>query len=53
MIIIYKNKNDIPEDIEYVELNDIFFNQKTVLKLDDRTKKIIEKVDESKLKYSA
>lgn len=53
MIIIYKNKNDIPEDIEYVELNDIFFNQKTVMKLDDRTKEIIEKVDESKLKYSA
>ena len=24
VIIIYKNKNDIPEDIEYVELNDIF-----------------------------
>ena len=53
MIIIYKNKNDIPEDIEYVELNEIFFNQKTVMKLDDRTKEIIEKVDESKLKYSA
>lgn len=53
VIIIYKNKNDIPEDIEYVELNEIFFNQKTVMKLDDRTKEIIEKVDESKLKYSA
>ena len=53
MIIIYKNKNDIPEDIEYVELNEIFFNQKTVMKLDDCTKEIIEKVDESKLKYSA
>ena len=45
VIIIYKNKNDIPEDIEYVELNEIFFNQKTVMKLDDRTKEIIEKVD--------
>lgn len=53
VIIIYKNKNDIPEDIEYVELNEIFFNQKTVMKLDDCTKEIIEKVDESKLKYSA
>ena len=45
MITIYKNKGDIPNDIEYVELNDIFFNQITVIKLDDRAKEIIEKVD--------
>lgn len=49
MITIYKNKGDIPNDIEYVELNDIFFNQITVIKLDDRAKEIIEKVDGSKL----
>lgn len=24
MITIYKNKNDISDDMEYVELNDIF-----------------------------
>ena len=49
MITIYKNKDDIPNDIEYVELNDIFFNQKAVIKLDDRAEEIIEKVDGSKL----
>lgn len=32
MITIYKDKNDISDDMEYVELNDIFFNQKTILK---------------------
>lgn len=49
MITIYKNKDDIPDSMEYVELNDIFFNQKTVIKLDDRAKEIVEIVDESKL----
>ena len=27
MITIYKNKNDIPQNMEYIEINDIFFNQ--------------------------
>lgn len=49
MITIYKNKNDIPHYMEYIELNDIFFNQKTALKLDDYGQKIIEQIDESKL----
>ena len=49
MITIYKDKNDISDDMEYVELNDIFFNQKTILKLDNYAKEIIEKVDVSKL----
>lgn len=49
MITIYKDKNDISDDMEYVELNDIFFNQKTILKLDNYAKEIIEKVDGSKL----
>ena len=35
--------------MEYVELNDVFFNQNTALKLDDSAKMIIEKIDESKL----
>lgn len=35
--------------MEYVELNDVFFNQNTVSKLDDRAKVIVEKIDNSRL----
>lgn len=35
--------------MEYIELNDIFFNQNTALKLDGYGQKIIEQIDESKL----
>lgn len=49
MITIYKNRNDIPHDMEYIELNDVFFNQNTVAKLDERAKKIVEEIDEAKL----
>ena len=49
MITIFKDKKDIPQDIEYVELNDIYFNQNTSSILDDRAKKIIEVIDGSKL----
>ena len=43
------NENDIPQDLEYVELNDIYFNQNTARKLDDRAQKVIEIIDEAKL----
>lgn len=49
MIIIFKNKNDIPMDMEYVELNDIYFNQNTALMLDEEAKKLIEVIDGAKL----
>lgn len=49
MITIYKNKKDIPEDMDYVELNDVFFNQNTVSRLDDRANDIVEQIDASKL----
>ena len=49
MITIFKNKPDIPEDMEYVELNDIYFNQNTALKLDEKAEKIIEAIDGAKL----
>lgn len=49
MITIYKDKKDIPDDMDYVELNDIFFNQNTVLKLDDRANEIVEKIDAAKV----
>ncbi len=49
MITIFKDKKDIPSDKEYIELNDVFFNQNTVAKLDERANTIIEKIDNSKL----
>lgn len=49
MITIYKNKKDIPDNMDYVELNDVFFNHNTVSKLDDRAKVIVEKIDHSRL----
>lgn len=49
MITIFKNKQDIPENLEYIELNDVFFNQNTVVKLDEKAASIIEKIDDSKL----
>ena len=35
--------------MEYVELNDIYFNQNTAHKLDDRAQKVIGIIDEAKL----
>ena len=35
--------------MEYVELNDIYFNKNTVLKLDEQAKEIIEQIDGAKL----
>lgn len=49
MITIYKNKEDIPSHTEYVELNDVFFNKNTVLKIDDRADTIVEQIDDAKL----
>ena len=49
MITIFKNKKDIPQDMEYVELNDIYFNQNTALKLNEMAEKIIETIDGAKL----
>lgn len=49
MITIYKDKKDLPKNTEYVELNDVFFNQNTVLRLDDKANTIIEQIDDSKL----
>lgn len=49
MITIFKNKNDIPQDMEYVEWNDIYFNQNTAAGLDDRAEKIIKIIDGAEL----
>ena len=49
MITIFKNKADIPRDMEYVELNDIYFNQNTAPMLDGKAEKIIETIDGARL----
>jgi hypothetical protein len=49
MITIFKNKSDIPQDMEYVELNDVYFNQNTASMLDEKAKTIIDTIDESEL----
>lgn len=49
MITIFKDKKDIPGDMEYVELNDLFFNQNTVSLIDKQAEKIIEMIDDTKL----
>lgn len=49
MITIFKEKCDIPNDMEYVELNDLFFNQKTSALLDNRAEKIIETIDGARM----
>lgn len=49
MITIYKKKEDIPPNMEYIELNDVFFNQNTVVKLEDQAKKIVKQIDETEL----
>ncbi len=49
MITIFKNKNDIPQDMEYIELNDVYFNQKTALAFDEKAEKLIEVIEGAKL----
>lgn len=49
MITIYKNKKDIPQNKEYIELNDVFFNKNTVLVLDEHAEEIVEQIDGAKL----
>jgi hypothetical protein len=50
MITIFKNKNDIPKDTEYVELNDVYFNKYTASDMNlEQATSIIKQVDGSKL----
>lgn len=48
MLTVYKNKADIPQGKDYIELNDLFFNQNTAVKLDENAKRIIEKIEGTK-----
>lgn len=47
MITIFKNRKDIPHDMEYIELNDVFFNQNTASMLDEKAVDIIQEIDHS------
>ena len=47
MIRIYRDKKDIPETMEYIQLNDIYFNEVTCDLTDERAHEIIKKIDSS------
>ena len=49
MITIFKSKKDIPQSMEYIELNDLFFNQNTAILIDEKAEQIIETIDDAKL----
>lgn len=49
MLTIYKDKKDIPSNMEYIQLNDFYFNKNTAQRLDDRAKQVIEQIDGAKL----
>lgn len=45
VITIFKRKQDIPNTMEYIELNELYFVQNTVALIDERAREIIEKID--------
>lgn len=49
MITIFRDKKDIPDGKEYIELNDVFFNQTTVSRIDDKAEAIVEQIEGSRL----
>ncbi len=40
---------DIPDNMEYIALNDVFFDQNTASKLDEQAKTIIKQIDGAEL----
>lgn len=49
MITVFKDKQDIPQNMEYIELNDLFFVQNTAAVLDKQAEGIIRCVDGAEL----
>ncbi len=49
MITIFKDKKDIPKDKEYIEFNDLFFNQNTGTRLDERARDFIKSIDDTEV----
>jgi len=50
MITVYKDKADIPKSVELIELNDLFFNQNIIDRLDMRAEGIIKGIDNATLR---
>ena len=56
MITIFKDKEDIPQNMEYIELNNLFFDQNTIDRLDNRAWETLRHIDDiffiqNKFKY--
>lgn len=49
MITIFKDKQDIPQNMQYIELNDLFFVQNTVSMIDKQAEYIIKSIDGAEL----
>ena len=49
VITIFKNKKDIPQGMEYIELNDLYFNQHTASQLDGRAEQAIATIDQARM----
>ena len=48
MITVYKKKPR-SKDLEFVTLNDVFFNKYTSSRLDERAEEVIQQIDQSKM----
>lgn len=44
MITIFKSKKDIPQSMEYIELNDLFFNQNTAILIDEKAERLLKQL---------
>jgi len=44
---IYERVEDIPEDVKYIKVNDLFFNLKTVLLDTAFTRRVLSEIDEA------
>lgn len=56
MITIFKDKQDIPQNMEYIELNNLYFDQNTIERLDGRAWETLRHIDDiffiqNKFKY--
>lgn len=49
VITIFKSKQDIPQNMEYIELNDLYFVQNTVALLDRRAEQFIADIDGARM----
>ena len=50
-LIIFRNKSEIPDTIDYINSNDLFFNEKTTIPDTPLAKEILKKVDQELRHY--